>query len=99
MEISLKSVNFPLKRAILFWFSEILLCLLFLNINQPPIIFMPKRHILGVSYSAPLDMLMHSSTEGLPEFLKFLAIRNRAAVHSCMLFFVWTVFQSSCLNT
>ena len=45
MEISLINIKFLLCNGN-FWFSELFLCLMFLN-NQPKIVLMPKMPILG----------------------------------------------------
>lgn len=37
----------PYKRVILIWFSELLSSLQFLENNQPELVLVPKRHILG----------------------------------------------------
>ena len=46
MEISLINIKFLLHKCSFYWFSELSLCLMFLN-NQPKIILMPKMPILG----------------------------------------------------
>ena len=60
MEISLIDVYFSYRRVTI-WFSELPLCLLFLITNQLKIIHMPKRHILGVANSNPLQASVLSS--------------------------------------
>lgn len=46
MEISLINIKFLLCKGNFYWFSELFLCLMFLN-NQPKIVLMPKMPILG----------------------------------------------------
>lgn len=53
MEISCVDVNCPQRRITSTWFSELLLCLLFLKNNQLKIIFMPKRCIWGGIFYQP----------------------------------------------
>ena len=71
--------------------------------NDPDV----KKTQLGVAYSAPLDVYVPSFAYEfiyrgtfwcLSVFIHFLT-QNRATVHYFMLVFVWTVFQSYCLNT
>ena len=53
MEISLRDVNVCFRRVTSTWFSEILLCLVFIKSNQPKIILMPKRHVLSDKFYSP----------------------------------------------
>ena len=55
---------------------------------------MSNRHNLGWCVLVPLisvytNVLAHSSTEGYPEFLKFVAIVNRTAVQHCIFICIW----------
>ena len=47
-------------------------------------------HILLALTWMYLNLLMHSSSEGYPDFFKFFAIMSSAAVHNCMLVCIWT---------
>ena len=55
MGIYLINVNVSYKRVTSTWFSELLLCLLFLKNNQLKVILMPETHF-GVTDSAPICM-------------------------------------------
>lgn len=76
MEAFLINVKVCYRRATSTWFSEPFLCLLFLKSNQPKLIFMLKRHILG------WQILPFSTLRFLSKFCYFGATNWKWSSHS-----------------